>query len=179
MDVNRPGKGKVMPTSSRPVIPHMSPNEVEDDIVKADNSSRAHHKVIKPISASYEDKGDEVSTEEAAYSPGVESIDKEQPFDQELNDKEVEVSDSYESEASESAGVDALASAAAEKRQAKQKLEEDTKKLQELEAMTLSNQYHVPIKTSSGSKLAIVVLSVIAGLIILAIIIAMLFMMGS
>lgn len=106
MDVNRPGKGRVMPTSSRPVIPSPSFGGIGGEVTRPENSLSSHKK-IEPISdhGEQDDHEREVvdSPEEAVGNPEkVKTDDKadqtESNEQQEPDKAEVDTAESKESD---------------------------------------------------------------------------------
>lgn len=198
MDVARPGRGKVVGTSRpviAPIVSDSKASNIDDKEDKKDetpitiSTPSESRKVIKPLtddladddSSSSETKpsepnhgspvieSTEVKPKDIPETPNpavpAETVEAEQPAEKgNAASEEGKLAD----EASESAGVDALAAQAETKKQAAKRAEEEAKRDEELKKLIDSKKYHVPIKhspQSSGGKIwAVVIIVLIFGI---------------
>lgn len=166
MDVSKPGKGKIVPTS-RPVVtqadnakkPAETTDAPKDEPKEALASAPSvSHKVIQPLTDM--EKPDE-----------KEAIETEKPEEETATAEELKAEDKAESTPAESttdgsaeaAGVDELAKAAEAKKLASKEAEEQAKRDAELQKLIDSKKYAVPISGGSkgGGKVAAVFVAVI------------------
>lgn len=161
MDVSPPGKGRVMLSTSRPVVPntHGDDEATVDDARQGGILSKVG-KTVNPLSSDIERSNPTEPTEDQATKQSGLTGDASS------NDS---YDDSDEATTSGSAQVDMMATQAAEKRKAKEQQAEEVKQQQELQAMIDSKQHHVEIYSNSAntkSWLLIIGLLVTVGLVV-------------
>lgn len=185
MDINRPGRGRIMQPSSRPIVAPLVSGGAKDNDIKVDTPSSSH-KVIEPlrdIEKTEDDK--EENTNQQEYTQSSEEVKPEYNEESDKSETSEVTEDKTDNEDSNkheepnmsgSSEVDALASNAAEKREAKQKAEEELKKQEELKQMIESKEYFIPISSSSASKRWQIVFIILGILILVGLIIAIFIM---
>ncbi len=156
MDVSRPGKGKIVPTS-RPVVAPLVADTPKNDDTDAGTSTpeteqpapltpSSGHKVIEPLSETAVTEDTETADAIEAAAPEESAAEQ----DSEGAEPEPETA-AGQDQTSEAAEVNALAKAAEAKKLAAKEAEAQKKKEEELQQLIDSKQYVVPIGQGARS----------------------------
>lgn len=188
MDVSRPGKGKIMPTS-RPVVAPVVSGDHSEVVKDIDDEIGSHRvtgsqRVIEPLGNM--DHNDH-SVEDSELKDDTSEPEETGKEAEELNNEAEPVSDNEPStnnsqtgsEMSDAAEVDALASKVEAKKQAAKEAKEKAESDARLQEMIDSRQYVVPIKGGRSSLSIGLLAVVIAVLLVIAAAIASYFLLNA